>query len=229
MKTTPIALMIAASLILGGCGTLDQLVADATSWLNDARTENSFDVVDENVLDEIDDDRNDDRADRDAFRETDSGFAAERDSDEYLFEVAGTTQQAIGEIDRDDGRLYIEFEPNDAFIAVSPTAGGVTSDTITLDADPNFTATEDEFTIVLDRTTGKATMTGPQGTVELVATGTGLQRRITGVNLDVDVDGNTGSDVTLYSDDYRDGRHDDDDDDDDDYERDDDYGDYYDE
>ena len=225
MKTTPIALLIAASLTLGGCGTFDQLVDDARSWLNDARTNNSFDAVDENILEEIDDDRNDDRANRDAFRETDSGFAAERDSDEYLFEVVGTEQLAVGEIDRDDGRLYIEFEPNDAFIAVSPTAGGVNNDTITLDADPNFTATGDEFTMVLDRESGKATMTGPQGAVKLVATGTGSQMRITGV----DLDGNTGSDVTLYSDDYRDGRHDDDDDDDDDYERDDDYGDYYDE
>lgn len=223
MKKTPIAFVLAAALTLGGCGTLDQLVTDATAWLNDARTGNTFAEVDDGILNDIDDDTNDDDPNRIAFRDTDSGFSGERDSDEYLFAIAGTTQMAVGEIDRDDGRLYIEFEPNDAFIAVTPVEGGVTNANITLTADPNFAASSDQFTIELDRQTGLATMTRNGVTVKLVATGNPTQLKIVGV----DLDGNGGSDVDLYSEDSQDGRYLDDDDDSP-YERDDDdYEDYY--
>jgi hypothetical protein len=227
MKRKSIAFLLVAGLTLGGCGTLDQLVADATSWLNDARSSNTFSELDEGVLNDIDDDTNDDATNRPAFRDDDAGFSGERDSDEYLFDIAGVNQlqqKAIGEIDRDDGRLYIEFEPNDAFIAVTPTGGGVTPTEITLTADPNFGASGDEFTIVLDRTTGFASMTRNGTPVALVVAGSGSQLRVVGV----DLDGNGRSDVDLYSEDSQDGRFQDDDDDDE-YERDDDdYDDYYD-
>jgi hypothetical protein len=135
------------------------------------------------------DDRMRDRGDRTEF----SGLL---DADAYLFEVVGSSRGAIGEIERDDGRLHLEFDPNEAFLLVTPAGGDAQNGTLTLTATGNAGADSDAaVTIVLDEVSRTATMTRGGNPVQLVATGAGAQRRITGV----DVSGDGQSDLDLYA------------------------------
>lgn len=115
---------------------------------------------------------------------------------EYLFDVAGSPLGATGEIERDDGRLHLEFDPNEAFLLVTPAGRDAQNGTLTLTATGNAPADSDTtLTVVLDEVSRTATMTRGGNLVQLVATGSAEQRQITGV----DLNGNGLSDLDLYA------------------------------
>jgi hypothetical protein len=196
------ALAIFLSFSLSACASLDALVNEAVAWLEDARSANLFEPANESTLANYQTD------------EPDDGEKAYDDLDDILVDEGNKAafENSIkvvlfpvdnglipGKIEVDDRRLYIEFKPNDAFIAIKETERS--SSEIKFEADVDFDGTGDELIITVNPVTRQATVTrkDPASAATLVLAD--RPRRVVGV----DFDGNGKADVNLYSDDVREG------------------------
>lgn len=195
-------LAVCLSFSLTACSGLDALLDEAVAWLEDARSANLFEPSDDSTLANYQTDQPDDG--EQAFEELEDILVEEGNEDAFensikvvLFPVDGGL--VPGKIEVDDRRLYIEFKPNDAFIAIEETERSANE--IKFEADVDFEGTGDELIITVDLVTRQATVArkDPASTATLVLAD--RPRRVVGV----DFDGNGKADVNLYSDDVKEG------------------------
>ena len=194
------SLAVLLTFSLTACSGLDALVEEAVAWLEEARAGNVYEPLDEATLRDYESDG------------TDEGEAAYDELDDILVEDGNTgafknsskvvlfpvdDKFVAGKIEVFDQRLYIEFKPNDAFIAIQPTENEGE-----FEADVNFGQTGDELIIGVNITTRQATVARKDpagGFAQLVLAA--KPRRVVGV--DFDQDGK--ADINLYSDDVKEG------------------------
>ena len=197
MKRFSLLLLLATTLSLGGCSALEDLVQEATNWIEDARSENDFEAI-ENP------------SDYDGYYEDDySGdpFFTERpgetdvDDQVFFFAIAGQGY-AVAELELEESdigpQMYLEFERNDAFIPLQPDPLNDSATEWAFTAKPNFNQ-DVRFDVRLDYITldGRFEFNGQPA--ELILRGSGANARVVGINLP-----NQG-DYGFHSEEYPDG------------------------
>ena len=189
---------------LTACSGLDALLGEALAWLEDARENNTFTAVDadtEELYGKPDD--ADETFDTlpEAVIDGDAKGVFENSMKTIFFPVDQSDPQAgklvLGRIEVDDQRLYLEFQPNNAFMAIQPTENEGE-----FEADIDFSDTGEELIITVNQATRQATVERKDpagGFAQLVLAA--APSRVVGV--DFDQDGK--ADINLYSDDVKEG------------------------
>ena len=185
MKRLPLLLILATTLSLGGCSALEDLVQEATNWIEDARSENAFDAVDNPQDFGVVDDN--EYAGQPTFDDKPANLD-EFDDDLFFFQIKDSVRYAIAELDADESeygaQLYLEFEGSDAFIPLQPDpdnddqSAGIWAFT----AIPNFNQAI-EFDVRLNRFTMDGEFLFGDETAMLIGRGSAQNFRVVGINL----------------------------------------------
>ena len=197
------SLAVLLTFSLTACSGLDALLDEAVAWVENVREDNTFSAVDADTAKPY---IEPDEADE-AYEELPDSVIEDGNQDAFvnsiktvLFPVDQDDPKirglVVGKIEVYNQRLYLEFKPNNAFMALQPT--GTANE---FEADIDFSETGDELIITVNAATRQATILTKEPGYDAHLVLAASPRRVIGV----DTSSNGDVDWYLYSDDQRNG------------------------